>query len=89
MRKMLVRGALLLGLGVWTTGARADDIYGCTVFLCLQPGVNWQSIAACVGPVTTAINQAGLFGIPFPTCPEAAVSAASSAINSPNNSSSP
>ena len=51
--------------------AMADD-YGCTVFLCTTPGAPpWQTIPACVGPVSTAIALAAQ-GVPWPTCPEAA-----------------
>ncbi len=51
-------------------GARADT-YGCTVMLCTASGaVPWQSVPACVPPVSQAL--AGLdVGIPWPTCPEA------------------
>jgi hypothetical protein len=61
--------------------AKADDTYACTVYLCTAPGAgDWHGIADCVGPVTTALVQASL-GVPWPVCPEAAISAATSQAN--------
>ena len=50
------------------------DTYGCTVMLCTASGaVPWQSVPACVPPVSEAL--AGLdIGLPWPTCPEAGAS---------------
>ena len=81
MRTRLLFGAASLVLALSDATAKADDIYACTVFLCTAPGTgDWRGIPACVGPVTTALTQASL-GIPWPVCPEAAISAATSQAN--------
>ena len=81
MRTRLLFGAAALVLAFSGATANADDAYACTVFLCTAPGAgDWRGIPACVGPVTTALAQASL-GIPWPVCPEAAISAATSQSN--------
>jgi len=81
MRKLLLLGAMM-AFGLVAT-ARAET-YGCTVLLCTAPGAgDWRTIPACVAPVSTAIVQA-YYGIPWPQCPEAAVSAAASQANANN-----
>jgi len=79
MRRILPLVGSLAALGFMGQSARAGaDDYACTVYLCMAPGgPGWQTIPACVGPVSTAINQA-LIGIPWPVCPEAAASSSSS-----------
>ena len=61
---------LIFSVVTISQGARADT-YGCTVMLCTASGaVPWQSVSACVPPVSEAL--AGLdIGLPWPTCPEA------------------
>ena len=79
MRVRLLFHAAALMPGFSGATAKADDTYACTVFLCTAPGAgDWRGIRACVGPVTTALAQASL-GIPWPVCPEAAISATSQA----------
>ena len=81
MRTRLLFGAAALVLAFSGATANADDAYACTVFLCTAPGAgDWRGIPACVGPVTTALAEASL-GIPWPVCPEAAISAATSQSN--------
>lgn len=78
--RLLFSAAALLVASLGAT-AKADDTYACTVFLCTVPGAgDWRGIPACVGPVTTALAQAS-FGVPWPVCPEAAISAATSQTN--------
>ncbi|MDE2579081.1 MAG: hypothetical protein KGL46_09770 [Hyphomicrobiales bacterium] len=85
MRKSFLIGATVVLAG-FVTSAKADT-YGCTVLLCTAPGAgDWTKIPACAGPVSTALAQAYL-GVPWPQCPEAAVSAATSQAiaNNPSN----
>jgi hypothetical protein len=80
----LLFGAAALVLAFSGASAKADDIYACMVFLCTAPGAGgWRGIPACVEPATTALAQASL-GIPWPVCPEAAISAATSQANATN-----
>lgn len=69
MKRIFLSAAMFVVIN-HSLGARADT-YGCTVMLCTASGaVPWQSVPACVPPVSQA--QVGLdVGIPWPTCPEA------------------
>lgn len=81
MRIRPLFGAAALVLACSGSTAKADDTYACTVFLCTAPGAgDWRGIPACAGPVTTAVAEATL-GIPWPVCPEAAISPATSQEN--------
>lgn len=78
--RLLFSAAALLVASLGAT-AKADDTYACTIYLCAAPGArDWRGIPACVGPVTTALAQPSL-GVPWPVCPEAAISAATSQTN--------
>ena len=79
MRRFLLLAGSLTALGFLGQSARAGaGDYACTVYLCTAPGgPGWQTVPACVGPVTTALNQAAI-GIPWPVCPEAAAASSSS-----------
>jgi hypothetical protein len=78
--RLLFSAAALLVVSMGAT-AKADGTYACTVFLCTAPGVgDWRGSPACVAPVTTALMQAS-FGVPWPVCPQAAISPATSQTN--------
>jgi hypothetical protein len=79
MRRLLLLAGSLMALGFMGHSTRAaGDDYACTVYLCTAPdGPGWQTVPACVAPVTTALNQASI-GIPWPVCPEAAAASSSS-----------
>jgi hypothetical protein len=81
MRMRLLFSAAVIVFVISGASAKADDTYACTVFLCTAPGAgDWRGIPACVGPVTTAMVEASV-GIPWPICPEAAISTAASQAN--------
>jgi len=75
MRKPVLFATATVAFGLIIASAKADN-YGCAVLLCTAPGAgDWRKIAECVGPVSTALAQASV-GVPWPTCPEAAILAA-------------
>jgi len=69
MKRILLSFVIFFAIN-HSLGARADT-YGCTVMLCTASGaVPWQSVPACVPPVSQALSGLDA-GISWPTCPEA------------------